>query len=1391
MGNKNNYNFKIITMKKLIYLIALFIGLSTYSQSPINAPDEAVKQDNIVFVSANRDAKHLPLTDLSGWIRGINATENEVIKGSWLHQQDYDFHVEADEYIIENNYYNFHIEDDITIPNADATFDRIDVVVVNHIQTFSVIEGVPSLNVFPPSISNNQVALFFILVKAGSTEPESVDNILIYDENTGDPSEWNVNNPFSSIDVNYGLDANVGSISSYFDGTQGVDYFQADAITGLEASNIQNLTFDVKFITIPNSPQKFVSVGFRDTNLNVYDSYNLYTSDFGLDETDVDWQTVTIPAQWVSTGLIIADRFFLDIIRTDIEFIIDNVRVQLIEGISNPEEGVEHVTNTSELINDGEDGDPFITASSIVNTGLITNSPIVSAIIGGTTFDAIAGSGWIVDWTDPENPTQTYLTWPEFLGNALPDIATELFTIPYIIESSTAGIGELFLISGALATPQNRRQMIQLETVVHIGSTVSSVGTSSKPAYEIAEANLDYILDQGVRNSGNRVLENGANLQLDKTAGTSMLPFINRNNDPQNPTKKTNISQTGFTWTKSYQDGSGDFTFSEGHTTVEPDLWDDGSGTLATIGNPKPFTNKHFLFFGVNETFNMTYGQEEYSSIANAKIGLNTTPHNHSPILNSGRCTTVLIIKKGVTDIASAILAGDAEFVDCPSSGNSGSDADLGNYITSDTDQLSGLTGDKKLDGNWEFTNIITSPTVATADFDVPNRKYVDDNLENHVDDYADHVFGDEDNHNANDIINTPFGNLTSTDVQAALNELQTELDGGAGNYITTNTNQPTGNTGDKTIDGDWIFNTDVTAPDFIGDWNGLSASQFLRSDVESTKSSTLFFIDDARVIFGGGGDMQIYHNSANNTSTINLFNHDLKIFSAGSLRFTFGRTTGNFTTTGTTESTGFKITSKTDADMVLAGGGFKPLTDFEPFTTLTGTVINLSNTSGNLMNLSGANATASYALSNGVTGGNAILPISTTGNNVASFPTVAGADQWGGSAFETATNYQLEVWDLGALGVKYWFIRTDAETYDSPFARIDEGSGIGSIINGRNAANFGSVGLDAIDLSSSTGASSVFGATGTGAMAFGQDVIASDFVSMSFGNLIDNDGIGSFDAGINLQDDGYTNFLTGVGHDVTSMSVTSIGQGSLVVSEQILDWNATADKMLFQIGNGTIQNNDSDYTVLTRSNAFEVLFNGDVNMPSFGSGTKTGTATYSLAVDVNGRIIEEALGINYEYLTWGGRILSSDVNEWMSFDDDDGSQKSTMDRTNGTATNPTHRVQNRGMSDILPIGTLIESITISGYYNNSEITALDLYIVILGGDFVNGYTSPTATEVLDVTSLSGAGFVGTANEIASITIAINYTTTTEGYLTPYFKATGSTANRYLGSKITFKIQRP
>lgn len=169
----------------------------------------------------------------------------------------------------------------------------------------------------------------------------------------------------------------------------------------------------------------------------------------------------------------------------------------------------------------------------------------------------------------------------------------------------------------------------------------------------------------------------------------------------------------------------------------------------------------------------------------------------------------------------------------------------------------------------------------------------------------------------------------------------------------------------------------------------------------------------------------------------------------------------------------------------------------------------------------------------------------------------------------------------------------------ESPFTALDEGSGTGIRISSRNPANFGKIGDDAFDISYSSGASSTRGATGTGALAIGEDVIASGYGAYAMGYLIDNSAIYSLGVGLNSQLGGYAVNTFGVGHQVSGLAPFVVGQAAEIINDNLLDWNSFPEKILFAVGNGTIQNADTEYTVLTRSNALQVRMNGLAETPS------------------------------------------------------------------------------------------------------------------------------------------------------------------------------------------------
>jgi hypothetical protein len=189
----------------------------------------------------------------------------------------------------------------------------------------------------------------------------------------------------------------------------------------------------------------------------------------------------------------------------------------------------------------------------------------------------------------------------------------------------------------------------------------------------------------------------------------------------------------------------------------------------------------------------------------------------------------------------------------------------------------------------------------------------------------------------------------------------------------------------------------------------------------------------------------------------------------------------------------------------------------------------------------------------------------------------------------------------------------------------VTEASQTGIVFFNNPRANYGNIGVDAVDFSYSGNPSSVMGATGESSFNTGINTTSSGYNSTTFGFDNTTSAIGGFTTGFNSQNAGYTNFVTGIGHDVTGMNTTVVGQASNVIAESTASFNV-ATAPVFVVGNGTITDADPDYTVASRSDAFIVRKSGEVNMPKYGDGAITGTATYALQVDANGKIVEGAL---------------------------------------------------------------------------------------------------------------------------------------------------------------------
>ncbi len=203
----------------------------------------------------------------------------------------------------------------------------------------------------------------------------------------------------------------------------------------------------------------------------------------------------------------------------------------------------------------------------------------------------------------------------------------------------------------------------------------------------------------------------------------------------------------------------------------------------------------------------------------------------------------------------------------------------------------------------------------------------------------------------------------------------------------------------------------------------------------------------------------------------------------------------------------------------------------------------------------------------------------------------------------------------------------------------VTEASQTGIVFFNNPRANYGNIGVDAVDFSYADVASSIFGATGESSFNTGINTTSSGYNSTTFGFDNTTSAIGGFTTGFNSQNAGYTNFVTGIGHDVTGMNTTVVGQASNVIAESTASFNV-ATAPVFVVGNGTITDADPDYTVASRSDALIVRKNGVIEAPSqsiaeIDAGTDRTLVTKEWAVartsDITGT------GVNGQVAFWNG----------------------------------------------------------------------------------------------------------------------------------------------------------
>lgn len=285
---------------------------------------------------------------------------------------------------------------------------------------------------------------------------------------------------------------------------------------------------------------------------------------------------------------------------------------------------------------------------------------------GGNTVNIAAGTAIFVDAeTDPCDPVTYKIEYEGVTNLALTYLAVAPLTILSFDKNGT--VHQDYAIADV---PAYLRDRIGITTIFHVNNT--SINAIEDTSIQGCGVNLnlntsDLAISLGCINfSGNVYSAASNNLTIKKTAGEMFSIGSNVKYDISKPNHYATSLWNPASFTYTYQDGAGSFNYATAVTNIDPDHYDDGSGTLASVGVSKYTVQR--IHITTTQTI-IQYGQAEYNSIASAKEGINDEAFETNPLLLLTCIRAYLIVKKGCTDLSNSA---DAVFVEAGRLGISG-----------------------------------------------------------------------------------------------------------------------------------------------------------------------------------------------------------------------------------------------------------------------------------------------------------------------------------------------------------------------------------------------------------------------------------------------------------------------------------------------------------------------------------------------------------------------------------------------------------------------------------------------------------------------------------------------------------------------------------------------
>lgn len=340
------------------------------------------------------------------------------------------------------------------------------------------------------------------------------------------------------------------------------------------------------------------------------------------------------------------------------EFIVeDNIQSNfLLIGYIVTKEGVTDLSDEryTKFIKTDKDGKPFVPGDiyrkaiyNSTSTGILEGGILTVNVGDPTSFDITSGFGRIVDnHTDPLNPVIQEVYWEAQTAIATPFIGVSPTTYVYIDSNGN------IQLQPTEFTEIQFRNIIAIGALIHIDSLIIQDTTYINNI----GFNTDLLLSDLTRAigrinvEGNNFIPIPSGLTIEKTGGESFYPSLNYENGTLNPNILISPAQSPVTFRHAWRDGVGGITFSAPTTQLNPDVWDDGTGTLNTKGGFENYDIKRVFFYPEPNIIVIAHGQETYLTL-NGALQAVETEFFDLPIPSNAPVAAYIIVNDNTTDL--------------------------------------------------------------------------------------------------------------------------------------------------------------------------------------------------------------------------------------------------------------------------------------------------------------------------------------------------------------------------------------------------------------------------------------------------------------------------------------------------------------------------------------------------------------------------------------------------------------------------------------------------------------------------------------------------------------------------------------------------------------------